>query len=180
VNRSFVVEAKISTYVRKEEIKAIIKEPGSVETADLKVSDRVVATLVGGSSFDISPAGPQEQWISDVEPTIWTWDVTPKIAGDNQVLILSFDAIVSLNNKDDKRNVNTFKRRINVDVSWPTTVSEWLDLIKKTGENVSWIWASILIPVVGGVWAWLRRRRKAPEVISSEAALRPAGLPTDE
>jgi hypothetical protein len=31
-----------------------------------------------------------------------------------------------------------FKRRISVDVGWPETVGEWLELIKKPGENVSW------------------------------------------
>ena len=174
------MEAKISTYLSKQEIKTTIKEPGSVKVAELQVSDRVVATLHGGSSFDISPAGPREQWVSNADPTVWTWDVTPKIAGDNQVLILSFDAIINVNNKDGKRTVNTFTRRINVDVGWPTTVCEWLDLIKKTGENSSWIWASILIPVVGGAWAWIKRRRKPSEVLGSGAAPRSGAFSADE
>jgi hypothetical protein len=123
----------------------------------------------------VSPTGPQEQWVSDIEPTGWTWQVTPKIVGENQVLILKFDAIISINNKDDKRTINTFKRRINVDVGWPETVGEWLDLVKKTGENVSCIWASLLIPIVGGAWAWLKRRGQVSEVASPEATPPPAG-----
>jgi hypothetical protein len=147
VGTPIVIEAKISAYLGKQEMEALIKESGTVEVDTLKVSDRVVATLVGSSSFEVSPTGPQQQWVSGVEPTSWTWQVTPKIAGENQVLILTFDAIISINNKDDKRTINTFTRRINVDVGWPQTVGEWLE-------------PSILIPVVGGTWAWLKRRRQ--------------------
>jgi hypothetical protein len=161
VGKAFIVEAKISTYLGKLATKALIDEPGNVDVSAIKVSDRVTATLVGGSSFDVSPVGPQEQWVSDAEPTGWAWHVTPKVVGDGQVLFLNIDAIFSIDNKDDKRTINTFKKHINVDVGWPETVGEWLDLIKKTGENVSWIWASLLIPVVGGIWAWLKRRRQA-------------------
>jgi formylglycine-generating enzyme required for sulfatase activity len=161
ISESFVIEAKISTHLRKEEMILLIEEPGKKEAATLKVSDRMAATLMGGASFDVTPSGPQEQWLSDRELTTWTWEVTPKIAGYDQILILNFDAIVSINNKDDRRSVNTFKKHIHVDVSWPETVGEWLDLIKKTGENASWIWASIFIPITGGVWAWLKHRRQA-------------------
>jgi hypothetical protein len=141
-----IIEAKISIYFGKQQLKVSTNEPGNVETADLKISDRMVATLIGGSAFDVSPSGPQEQWVSDVEPTTWTWQVTPKIVGD-QVLMLSFDAIISINDKDGRRTVNTLERHIKVGVGWPETVTEWLDVVKKTDENVSWIWLSLVLPI---------------------------------
>jgi hypothetical protein len=162
VGKQFIVEAKLATHLRSEELEVLLEEPGRHEVATLKVSDRMAATLSGGSAFDVSPTGSMEQWISDNEPTEWSWQVTPKSVGE-QALILSFDALISLNGKDDRRTINTFKRRISVDVGWPETVGEWLELIKKTGENVSWIWATLLIPIGGGAWAWIKRRARPPE-----------------
>jgi hypothetical protein len=174
VAKPIVIEAKLSSFLRKQELKVLIEESGTVEVATLKVSDRMVATLVG-ATFDVSPTGPQEQWVSDVEPTAWTWQVTPKAVGENQVLILTFDAVISINGKDDKRTINTFKRRINVDVSWPETIGEWLELIKKTGENVSWIWVTVLIPIGGGAWAWLKARKRMSEANRPSADSAPTG-----
>ena len=118
----------------------------------------MVATLSGGSAFNVSPSGPQEQWVSDKETTDWIWHATPKAVGE-QVLILKLDALISINGRDDRRTINTFRRQISVDVGWPETVGEWLELIKKTGENLSWIWVTLLIPIGGGVWAWVKRRK---------------------
>jgi hypothetical protein len=162
VGKQFIVEAKLSTHLHREEMEVLIEEPGKREVATLKVSDRMAATLTGGSAFEVSPSGPQEQWISDKEPTEWHWQVTPKSAGE-QILILSFDAKISLNGKENSRTINTFKRHISIDVGWPETVGEWLDLIKKTGENVSWIWATLLIPIGGSIWAWIKHRARPPD-----------------
>jgi hypothetical protein len=128
----------------------------------LKVSNRMAATLSGGTAFDVTPTGPQEQWISDTETTEWNWQVTPKSAGE-QFLMLSLDALITLNGKDDKRTLNTFKRKINVEVGWPENISEWLELIKKNGENATWIWGTLLIPIGGAAWAWIRRKRRSSE-----------------
>jgi hypothetical protein len=182
VGKQFIVEAKLSTHLGKEEIKVLIEEPGKREVAALKVADRMVATLEGGSAFDISPSGPKEQWISEKETTDWVWQVAAKTVGE-QTLVLSLDAVISVNGKEDKRTINTFKRHINVAVGWPETVGEWLELIKKTGENVSWIWATVLIPIGGGIWAWIRRGRiwewikprdRRPDTLSA------AARPTDD
>ncbi len=168
VDKPFIVEAKLSVRLRRDEIEVLIKEPGKRMVAALKVSDRMAATLSGGSAFDISPDGPQDQWISGKATTDWTWQVTPRRAGE-QFLVLSFDAYMTVNGKDDKRVVNTFKHGISVDVSWPATVSEWLEFIKKTGEDISWIWVTLLVPIGGAIWAWIRRRTRS--AMSDEADL---------
>jgi hypothetical protein len=159
VGKSLLVQAKLSTHLSAEALKVQITEAGQVAVADLKVSDRMAATLAGGTAFDISPAGPQEQWISDKQETEWTWTVTPKTVGD-QVLVISFDAILTINGKDDRRTINTLKRHIDVAVGWPETPGEWLDMIKHVGEDVSWIWATLIIPIGGAIWAWIKRRRR--------------------
>jgi hypothetical protein len=165
VGRPIVVEAKLSPRMPVGALRALITEAGKVETADLKVSDRMAATLNGGSGFDVAPSGPQEQWISTDQATSWTWTVTPKAVGE-QILILSFDALITVNGKDDKRTVNTLTHHIDVDVGWPDTFGEWLDLIKKTGENISWIWVALL-GVGGGAWAWIKRHRSSQKPATS-------------
>jgi hypothetical protein len=62
-------------------------------------------------------------------------------------LILTFDAILTLNGKDSTRNVKTLTQPIEVEVGWPETGGEWFEFFKKWFENVSWLWATILVPV---------------------------------
>jgi hypothetical protein len=102
-------------------------EAGAKESASIKVADRMAATLFGGGAFDVSPSGPQQQFISKEQVTTWTWVVTPKQSG-TQVLILSFEALLTIDGKDGTRNINTFTRKIEIDVPWPSTPSEWFTL----------------------------------------------------
>lgn len=146
LGKAEAVEAKLSIARSPSELLAELKVSGRQASSDLKVSDRMSATLHGGSAFDVAPSGAQTQWISAKETTTWTWMVTPKQAGD-QTLILSFDALISVNGKDGVRNVNTLHWPISVEVGWPTSVTEWLDYIKKLFEGASWLWATIILPV---------------------------------
>jgi hypothetical protein len=118
----------------------------------------MAATLNGGGAFDVSPPGPQQQLISKEQVTTWTWVVTPKQSGI-QFLILSLDAVLNVDGKDGTRNINTFKRKIEIKVPWPETPSEWVTLLKKWFEDISWLWATIL--VAPGLWL-LNKFRKKP------------------
>jgi hypothetical protein len=84
LGKQLIVEAKLSTKLDIKALRVVIHEPGTITYAPVKISDRMVATLAGGSSFEVSPSGPQEQWVSDSEPTSWTWQVTPKSVGENK------------------------------------------------------------------------------------------------
>jgi hypothetical protein len=153
------VEVVLSTHLSPEKLKSlVVQSGGQVTLADLKISDRMVATLSGGSAFDISPTTPTEQWISEKEPTRWAWIVTPKAVGE-QFLILSFDAVISIDGKDDKRSITTLRRRIDVEVGWPETWGEWLELARKTAEDISYLWAAILLPIGAGAWALFKHNR---------------------
>jgi hypothetical protein len=171
----FVIELKLSRHLEKQELKNLIKEAGAVEEDTLQVSDNVVATLGGSSSFDVSPIGPREQLLFDPGPVIWTWTVTPKAVGAKQVLTLALDNVISVNGKDSKLTIRTFTKYIDVNVHWPETTNEWLETIKNTGENVSWIWATLLLPITGGAWAWLKARKWASKATKPGATLAPAG-----
>jgi hypothetical protein len=158
VGKSQIIEAKLSVNMPPEALIAQLSEAGKKESASLSVADRMSATLSGGGAFEVSPSGPQQQLISREQATSWTWEVTAKQVG-TQYLILSFDAMLTVDGKDGTRNINTFKRSIKVEVGWPQTPSEWLEWFKKLSENLSWLWMTILVPV--GVWIWARLRKKA-------------------
>ncbi|ASG21647.1 MULTISPECIES: hypothetical protein [Nitrospirillum] len=163
LGQALVITAKISTRLPTNELQVLIEGPGSVAVGTLQVSSRMSATLSGGA-FDVTPAGPQEQWMSDNQVTTWTWTVTPKVAGP-QMLILSFDALISIDGQQAPRTLNTFARQVMVEVGWPRTATEWLEFIKTKGGDISWIWASLLVPLGGAIWAlikWLRKPPSAP------------------
>ena len=163
VGEELSVQAILSTTLKAEDLTLLVTEPGKVETAPLKVSRRMIATLAGGSAFDISPSGPVTQWVSESEPTTWTWIVTPRNVGE-QFLILTFDAIITMDGKDDKRSLRTFKKRIDVEVGWPHSLGEWMEFLKKWAEGLSYFWG-LVIAVGGGAWAWLRRRARVAKAV---------------
>jgi hypothetical protein len=171
VGRPLVVEAKLSANLTPDELALQVVEAGKVEVVTLRISDRMVATLSGGSAFDVSPNTPAEQWVSKNETTSWNWLVTPKTVGE-QLLILSFDAVISIDGKDDKRSIMTLKRAIDVDVGWPETLGEWLELARKTVENISALWAAILLPIGAGVWHLWRKRGVSPKANTTSSPTR--------
>jgi hypothetical protein len=156
------VEAKISANLTPQELKALINEAGKVEVATLKISGHMYAALDGGTAFDVSPTGRQEQWVSSKEPTSWIWQVTPKTQG-NQSVVLEVGVLISINGVPGSRSLQTYKRTINVDVAWPQTISEWLKFAKETLENISSIWAVIAAVAAagGGLFVKYLKRRSA-------------------
>jgi hypothetical protein len=157
VGDSHIVEVKLSTTLSPADLKSQLTEAGNQEAASLLVGDRMSATLNGGDAFDISPPGPQVQWISDSQVTTWTWNVTPKTAG-SQYLIMTFDAVITVDGKDGTRNVRTLTHKIDVEIGWPHTPAEWFEFSKKWFDNVNWLWASFLAPIGLLFVGWWRRR----------------------
>jgi hypothetical protein len=154
-----IIEAKLSVNLPAEDLIQQLSEAGKKESARIQVADRMSATLSGGGAFDVSPAGAQQQFISRQQVTTWAWEVTPKQVG-TQYLILSFDAVLTVDGREGTRNIRTFTRPIQVEVAWPETSGEWFEWFKSWFENISWLWATILLPV--GYWAWRHLRKKPP------------------
>jgi hypothetical protein len=145
IGESQIIEAKLAVNIPPNILIAQLSEAGKKESASIAVADRMAATLYGGAAFDVSPSGPQPQFISHQQVTSWTWEVTPKQAG-TQFLIMSLDAVLTVDGKEGTRNINTFKRRIEVEVAWPETPSEWFEWLKQWFENISWLWVTVLVP----------------------------------
>jgi hypothetical protein len=164
VGETAEIEAKLAVTIPADELMGLLNAAGKRESASLEVSDHMQATLTGGAAFDVSPAGPQSQWISKDAPTTWHWLVTPKLTGP-QFLTLSVDAIITINGDKDTRNITTLTRSIEVDVAHPHNEEEWVAWIKDQGEAFGWGWGALaaVIAVVTGFWrrirGWVRSRQ---------------------
>jgi hypothetical protein len=159
IGKSQIVETRLSVTKTPNALIAELSGAGKTDSAPLLVSDKMVAMLNGAGAFEISPSGPQTQLISRIDTTTWTWTITPKQAG-SQFLLLSFDAIISINGKEGTRTINTLRRKIEVEVGWPETFSDWLEYGKKLFTELTWLWVSILIPMAAYAVRFSQRRRK--------------------
>lgn len=74
----------------------LLTAQGRREVAQLRASDRMRATLTGGTAFEVTPSGPQMQFVGSKEPTVWHWEAAAKMAGKHE-LTLGFEAIISVN-----------------------------------------------------------------------------------
>lgn len=152
------VQAVLSIDVPVNELMDSLTAAGKKESALLQVSDHMQATLTGGGAFDVTPAGPQSQWISTAGTTTWHWLVTPKLTGE-QFLTLTMDAIITIDGQKDTRNVTTLTRQINIEVARPHNSDEWFAWIKERVEAIGWVWG-IAVAVVGvmvGFWTRIKR-----------------------
>lgn len=161
VGVSIPIEARLSVSQAPSALAAELAGPGVRETASLQVSDRMAATLDGGAEFEVSPAGPQTQFVSRVQTTQWAWTVTPKQAGAH-TLTLSFDALLTVDGQQGTRRVTTLRRNIAVVVARPQGVTGWLKAVGDFMNNASWLWSAPILAIGGFVWARLRRRKAPP------------------
>ena len=155
------VQAVLAINISADDLMRQLTAAGTHESASLLVSDHMQATLTGGAAFDVSPGGPQSQWISKDTSTTWHWLVTPKLTGP-QFLTLSVDAIITINGEKDTRNITTLTRQISVDVAQPHNEEEWFARIKEWAEAFGWGWgvAAAVAAAVAGFWRRVRRWAK--------------------
>lgn len=142
------VELKVS---RHRQAVITITAPGQiVVTKHVRLSDEMKASLTG-LGFNISSSDNPVQLVSLARPTAWHWQVEPTRNGSLR-LDLALLALVKINHRTSGfYPVRTLHRTWNVDVTWNARVTSFL------GTNWQWLWAFILVPVVGFVW----RRRGA-------------------
>lgn len=162
VGKTDTVEAKLGLNITADKLAAEISAPGPIEQRDIRVGDRMQATLNGGGAFDVTPSGPQTRWVASNEPTSWTWAVTPKLTG-TQVLILSVDALITIKGEKDFYNAETLRTPIEVDVAVPNNSEEWFAYFRKRVEDIGWFWTTLLVPLGAFCVPWWRKWRKGPD-----------------
>lgn len=132
-----------------EELKKQITAQGEKIEAEVRVSDRMEARL-SGSDFSITALTPGVQLVSRNEATEWKWEVTPKKSGKH-VLHLTLDVLLNIEGSIAARNLRTFDREIEVQVSWSTVAR---DFVK---DNWQWLWATVLVPLAPWIWKKVKR-----------------------
>lgn len=132
-----------------------ITDDGARAGLSIRISQLMRARLVG-NGFDIRAIDSEQQWIPQDGTTEWRWDITPTSAGTHE-LHLTLDAIVTVGGASASHSIRVFDRTIKVEVT----------LLQQAGgfaqRNWQWLWAAIVVPVLGLVGAWWRRRRPKAE-----------------
>jgi hypothetical protein len=147
-----VIEARLAIDIPPDVLIEQVTEAGRKIVRSLRVSPRMIAALSGGGAFEVSPSLPQSQLVGR-EPTVWTWQVTPKKKG-RQYLMLTFDAVLNVEGREAAYSVRTLKQEIEVEVGWSDWVKDGLAWLKGLVENLAWLWLTILVPI--GLWFWRR------------------------
>jgi len=143
--RTSEIKLQLSTTKSPEELAGIIHEPGETATASVKITNEMEAHL-SGDQFQITKVGSERQAVS-ANGTEWSWDIEPKELGQ-QLLQLTLEAVLSIDNHEATHILKTFPRTISVNVVWPETALRFL------GNNWQWVCVSLVFPVV----AWLGKR----------------------
>ncbi len=140
------IELQLSPSKTIEDLKKVISEPGRIETAQIKISDYMEATLTG-PGFEITAVTPQRQLVSKSEDTMWKWNIMATSPGV-QRLNLTLNVIIEDKGKERLRSLHTYSKEIEIEV----TVA---DRIKGFVEKYwQWLWATILFPL--GLYLWKR------------------------
>ena len=117
------------------------------EVSPTPVSTKMKVRLAG-ADFNITSLSSEEQVVLGDTPTTWEWDIEAKHSGK---LRLHLAAVVEIENLS--RDFVAVDRDILVQVD---PVNEAEDFVK---SNSVWILGTIGA-AIGGVWAWLKRRKK--------------------
>lgn len=140
------IELLLSPSKTIEELKQAISEPGRIETAQIKISDYMEATLTG-PGFEITAVTPQRQLVSKSEDTTWKWNIKAASPGV-QRLNLTLNVIIEDKGKERLRSLHTYSKEIAIEVTVADRVKGFVE------KYWQWLWATILFPL--GLYLWRR------------------------
>lgn len=147
-----MVQLVLSLNLTVDELSGMIESAAPVESAAVRVSDRMQARL-SGANFSISAITPETQAVSRGEPTQWRWEARPLAEGTHS-LHLTLSALLRVDGESTARTIRTFDREIEVKVTVPQRLGGFLR------ENWEWLWTALLVPVGGWIWRRVRRGRR--------------------
>ncbi len=142
------IQLELSLTETLEKLKQSITEEGEKVGANIRVSDRMEAHL-SGSMFQIDAIRPEMQAVSKSQNTKWQWEIHPKEEGKHR-LHLTLTAHFVISGYSTPRAIKTFDRFVEVHVTAAQKASLFFN------NNWQWLWAAVLVPVVG--WLWKRKQ----------------------
>lgn len=135
-----------------EQLEAIITIKGKKISAKIPVS-KIVEVEVVAPDFDIKPQPKIRQALSETEPTIYEWIITPTKPCDCEISV-SVYAEVNVDNARAVRKIKTFEKQMRITV----TPSQWFaDWMKNYWQ---WAFSTLIIPISLWLWGYWRRPKE--------------------
>jgi hypothetical protein len=166
VSETRAVHANVGFNVPIETLREGLRPGNQVDEKKLAVSSDMAAVL-SGPGFKITATTPEQQSVAEGFPTVWSWDVEAKSAGD-QELEATLYALVG--DPPSRQRIASYKHKISVSVM-ELTWSEWLKSFRDEIDAIKGIVVT-LSGLVTGVVGWLvlysdrRKKKEAPSVAS--------------
>lgn len=146
VGESDIIEVLIIDSKTENLRKYPLKGTGKAVIESIKVSSDMEAELTG-SEFDIKPVSSKKQkLVTEITPTSWQWEVTPKKAGLQQ-LTLTITANIEINNKKiPPYEYRVFDKNIKVKINPFYSIQEFCQ------TNLQWLITTIIASFAGFPW----------------------------
>ena len=139
---------------------------GVVGTADVNLS-RILIAKLESTAFKVDPKEGQRQQVLDGRDTVWRWAIEPTVAGDHELVL----KIVS--ELEPASVIESAVRSIKVRAVPAPEPDRWQSLLDFAVKNWEKLLTVVLIPVLGGFWSLMKRRRTA-RLDSSFPAINPS------
>ena len=143
-----LIKLKLSLQKSIDELREALTAEGKREGAIVKVSNRMEARLTG-ANFQITAITSEEQAVGSIGEVEWKWEIKPTTSGKHN-LHLTLTALFSVDGESTRKTIRTFDKTIEIEVTPAQLVLKFLE------NNWQWLWAAILLPIVG--WGWKLRK----------------------
>ena len=149
-----VIQLLLSLSKPLGDLQAEPREIGERQGARIRVSPVMEARLTG-SGFRIEALTPETQPVGRTTDTEWSWEVEGT-EGGSQRLHLSLAALITVEGERTPRAVRTFDREIEVNVAVTERITGFI------GDNWQWLWAALVVPLLGLAAGLVKSRRRRP------------------
>jgi hypothetical protein len=153
------VHANVGLNVPIEILQKYSKPDGQTQQAFVKVSRNMAAVLTG-SAFTISATTPEVQQVAEGLPSVWTWTVEAKQAGEQKPEAVLY-VLLAQDIHGPRQRISSYVHNIGVSMR-ELTWGEWLKSRKEEFEGIQTIVLIIFGSITTSIgWiGWMRSRRK--------------------
>jgi hypothetical protein len=144
------VELLLSPSASAAELQKELEERVGADSARVRVSPRMEATLTG-KGFGIEALAPDIQAVASTQTTRWKWMVTPTEPGP-RTLHLALSAVIDVEGHETPLVVRTFMRDIQVNITVPQRLLGFVE------NHVELVWTGLGVPVLAYLWSRFRKR----------------------
>lgn len=128
---------------------------GVKEGSTVRVSPLVEARLTG-LGFAIEALTKQQQPVGRKTDAEWRWEIEGRQEGAQRLhlTLTAFVPVEGAGGRPVTRTIDTFDRTIAIHISWGHRTTAFV------GDNWQWLWAAVVVPIVGVAVEFVRRRAR--------------------